>query len=600
MERPGLRRACVILAVSGLVWSFAVSVTGGFVLDLSVLRVSSRNPRNPLLVTLLAMAAAWACSPAGQRRRALLVEWNWLARSLETLVALFPVVRTRAAASGCAALIALAVVGLGVLRGAPVVQGSDSYGYVSQARLWATGTLHVEHPLIGNLPEGIAAEVVVPLGYRLSTDGTSLVPVYSPGLPILMAMFERFGGPQAVFYVMPLLAGVAVWATYVLGTMIAGPLVGVLAALLMATSPAFVFQLTHPPMSDIPATAWWASVLILVLRSSRSSALFAGLAAAAAILTRPNLVPLALVPGGLLIWDLQGKRMGRRVAVHRLLLFAAASIPACLLVAYLNDYWYGSPFAWGYGTLAGWYQWGYLGPNTDYYLRWAVDSQSPVILVALAAPFLLWRDRAVENGQPRTRATLVVFTGFVLVVYACYAFYMPFDQWSFLRFLLPAFPVIFVLMSAAILRLSARLRGRARWVLPLVLVAVVTAHSLRFGREHGAFDSSGELRFATVGHYIAERLPQRAVFLAMLHSGSATYYSSRPTIRWDLIPPELLDVAIEHLQGLGYSPFILLDETEAQDFVARFSGVNPLGTLDRPPIASVDGVKIYAVSQRRP
>ena len=427
------------------------------------------------------------------------------------------------------------------------------------------------------------------------------MPVYAPGLPILMAVFERFGGPQAVFYVMPLLAGVAVWATYVLGTMIAGAFVGVLAALFMATSPAFVFQLTHPPMSDIPATAWWATVLILLLRSSRSSALFAGVAAAAAILTRPNLVPLALVPGGLLIWDLQGKRMGRRVAVQRLLLFAAASIPACLFVVYLNDYWYGSPLASGYGTLAGsFYQWGYFWTNATYYLRWVVDSQSPVILVALAAPFLLWRGRTVENGQPRTRAMLVVCTGFVLVVYACYAFYMPFDQWLFLRFLLPAFPVIFVLMSAAILLLSARLRGRARWMLPVVLVAVVTAHSIRFGREQGAFDSSAERRFAAVGRYIAERLPQRAVFLAMLHSGSATDYTGRPTIRWDLIPPELLDVAIEHLRRLGYSPFILLDDTEAQDFVARFSGVNPLGTLDQPAIASVDGVKIYAVSQRRP
>jgi hypothetical protein len=56
-------------------------------------------------------------------------------------------------------------------------------------------------------------------------------------------------------------------------------------------------------------------------------------------------------------------------------------------------------------------------------------------------------------------------------------------------------------------------------------------------------------------------------------------------------------VAIEHLQRLGYTPFMLLDDTEAQEFVARYSGVNPLGTLDRPAIASVDGVKIYAVSQ---
>jgi hypothetical protein len=76
-------------------------------------------------------------------------------------------------------------VGLGVLRGAPVVEGADSYGYVSQARLWATGTLRVEHPLIGNLPEGIAAEVVAPLGYRLSTDGTPNLQVRPASPPIV-------------------------------------------------------------------------------------------------------------------------------------------------------------------------------------------------------------------------------------------------------------------------------------------------------------------------------------------------------------------------------------------------------------------------------
>ena len=46
--------------------------------------------------------------------------------------------------------------------------------------------------------------------------------MYAPGLPMQMALFESLGGRDAVFYVMPLLAGVAVWATYALGRVPAG------------------------------------------------------------------------------------------------------------------------------------------------------------------------------------------------------------------------------------------------------------------------------------------------------------------------------------------------------------------------------------------
>jgi hypothetical protein len=89
-------------------------------------------------------------------------------------------------------------------------------------------------------------------------------------------------------------------------------------------------------------------------------------------------------------------------------------------------------------------------------------------------------------------------------------------------------------------------------------------------------------------------MPERAAFLAMLHSGSARYYSGRLTVRYDLIPRERLDDVLEYLRRVGYSPFILLDEAEAPDFVARFAGTSHLGALDRPAVATVKGVKIYS------
>jgi hypothetical protein len=73
----------------------------------------------------------------------------------------------------------------------------------------------------------------------------------------------------------------------------------------------FDLQLTHGAMSDIPAMALWTVVLALLPRLSRNSALLAGVVAGTAILVRPNLAPLALVPGAFLVWNAAAKRQAR-------------------------------------------------------------------------------------------------------------------------------------------------------------------------------------------------------------------------------------------------------------------------------------------------
>ena len=52
--------------------------------------------------------------------------------------------------------------------------GSDSYGYVSQAHLWATGKLRVEPPLYDELKPIIPVRALAPLGYVISNDGRPL------------------------------------------------------------------------------------------------------------------------------------------------------------------------------------------------------------------------------------------------------------------------------------------------------------------------------------------------------------------------------------------------------------------------------------------
>ena len=57
-----------------------------------------------------------------------------------------------------------------------------------------------------------------------------------------MAVFERAAGREAVFWVPHLLAGVAVWFTFLWGYRAAGPVAGVVAAALLAASPVSSFS----------------------------------------------------------------------------------------------------------------------------------------------------------------------------------------------------------------------------------------------------------------------------------------------------------------------------------------------------------------------
>ena len=157
----------------------------------------------------------------------------------------------------------VASVTFGLRQGLFVAAASDAYGYVSQADLWARGSPIVRQPFARDMTWPNAAETLAPLGYRPyrpAPHGTDIVPLYAPGLPMVMAIFKLLGGPRAVFLVVPLLGGLAIWATYLMGRRLAGPLVGASAAILLASSPPFLFEIVSPT-SDVPATAWWALAL---------------------------------------------------------------------------------------------------------------------------------------------------------------------------------------------------------------------------------------------------------------------------------------------------------------------------------------------------
>jgi len=587
--RERLAYRLLVIASAVLLWTVVVGWTGGFALSVGGMRLSSRSLRNPLILAGIALAAACAAAPRGRRLRVLAAAGARIVGSVDTAVAALNPHYVRRAADLLAAATAVAVVAIGVAWGSFVVGGADSYGYVSQARLWATGTLRVEPAFGDDRPAGLTNAALTPLGYRLSSDQRSIVPIYAPGFPMLASVFARAAGPDAVFYVMPLMAGITVLATYLLGMAVSGRAVGLLAALLMALSPAFLFQLTRAPMSDIVAAGWWTLALVLLprTRSSFACSLVTGLCAAAAILTRPNLVALAIVPAAWLSWD-AATNPARRKAFMRLALYALGPVVASLVVAGLNRYWYGSATESGYGLLAGrLFRWDYLWPNIVNYPRWMIESQTPAIALALLAPWFI------------RSALVTVCAGFVATICLCYAVYLPMDVWWALRFLLPAFPIVLIFLAVTIVHGARLLPLKLQVLLPVVIAVVIAAQMREFGREQNVLDSTDERRFAQIGRYVAETLPAEAVVFAVMHSGSANFYSGRATVRFEALPPGQFAPIARELLRRGRPVFILMDLGEEEEFARRFGPASRFGTLDARAAKLVPSVALYRVDEPR-
>jgi hypothetical protein len=591
MVRRRLVRALVVLAAIAVAWALVVMWMGGGAWVVAGVRISSRRPRNTVFLALLSLLIAWAFATPGQRLRDLAGEYQWL---VDWIASRVPRIQLRP--PGLARLVAgVAAVGIvvaGLMECAGTVGGSDSYGYVSQAHLWAIGALKQEPVLLRPLAPHVTVDVLAPLGYRPTRDGTTMAPTYSPGLPIVMAVFERFAGRDSVFWVVPLLAGALVWATYLLGARLYAPVVGALAAVLIATATPVLIQLTTGPMSDLPAAAWWTLAFVLASMDRRLAAVGSGVAAAMAILTRPNLVPVlaiavAFLAGRLIV----AKRPIRDVVIH-VFLFSLFASPACFAVAALYSALWGSAVQSGYGSVGQLFSVSNVVPHLVVYPR-AIARLMPVALLAPIAWFVS-RDRFPTLA-------LVSWAAVVVLVYLPFPAY---DAEFSLRFLIPAIPPLIVLVSLAAYSRAGQLAARHR-VAAVLVIAAVAGSGVHTARRLRAFDLEHERRYAAIGHYIARELPERAVLLAMLHSGSANYYSGRPTIRYDLLAATRLDPLVEILRQHGYVPYLLLDSDERAAFQTQYRGHSRLGALDWQPLVRMYSppVEIYSVpaaGARRP
>jgi len=388
--------------------------------------------------------------------------------------------------------------------------------------------------------------------------------------------------------VVPLFGVLLVWSTYALGARFSRR-VGLASALLVACSPVFLFQLMQP-MSDVPAAALWGLATATATTGKRRSPLLAGLASSAAIVVRPNLLPMGVVLGLFLL--VRPERLWRE-RVRDAVMFAAASLPGCLLVAIVQTMFYGSPLRSGYGTLSTLFAAGHIVPNALRYATWMWQSHGFVWLLALAAPVVL----------PGWLTTLLL--SLVIVNVACYLPYAVFNDWWYLRFLLPAIAILFVMAMSvvdALLHLwplKTSHKGLSYGCGVIVFAIVICVFFIREARARSVFDLQRfEARYERAGLYVDSHLPPDALVVTSWESGSIRYYGHRNTMVWDALDPTWLDRAIAYVRMRGYEPYLLFERWEEPAFRQRFAG-STIAKLDWPPTAEIAGqVRIYRPDDR--
>jgi hypothetical protein len=193
---------------------------------------------------------------------------------------------------------------------------------------------------------------------------------------------------------------------------------------------------------------------------------------------------------------------------------------------------------------------------------------------------------------------------FCAAVLLCYLFYNAFGaaEWPYLRFMLPAIPLLLVLSSHVVLSLIERVPAALRGATVVLLCTLVAIWYLRTADRLGVFTTATtERRYVAVGEFLADALPSNAVVLTQMESGTVRWYGKRQTVRWDLLPAGQLDPALDALRQAGYTPYILIEDWERNQFRSLFAEGSIFGRVDWPPAIQYHGpisVFVYSPDDR--
>jgi hypothetical protein len=378
----------------------------------------------------------------------------------------------------------------------------------------------------------------------------------------------------------PALGALTVWLTFLLGRHLAGPVAGLIAGATLLSSPPFLIQLVSP-MSDVPVTAWWLLASVLAMRRTVPTLVASGAAAALAVVTRPNLAPL-----GLLVAVLAGAGTDTRDRLRALAAWAPTALVGPVATAVIHAHLYGSPFASGYGDLGVLYAGAHVWPNVQRYASWLWTNQTPFIAAGVCAVPLLLR-----RGRPDDARLAAWALCFALTVVCSYLWYLPFEEPTFLRFLLPAYPMLLTTAAATVV-LIASTRPRVQ---PLAAAAIAAVIWTGWGQADPAFSAAREVeRFRIAGEW-TRTLPPDAIVISNMHSGSVRYYGDRLTLRSEWVSADQYDDMMAFLTQQHRPTYAVFDREELPHFTRWFAG-SDLSWLRAEPVAVIDGrVYVYSV-----
>lgn len=435
------------------------------------------------------------------------------------------------------------------------IGGADSFGYASASQLIAQGRLIDAAPIAEWLSASNRMAIASPLGWTPSLDGSGIAPTYPIGVSIVMAVFSWIAGPQGIYFVAPAMGLVTLFCVWRLAREWYDHETALFATALVAWNPLLITY-AKQPMSDIAATMSITAAFLLALRGSGSTAFYSGLAAGFAVMTRPAL----LIAGALMpVMSFKGDN-----ARGRALLSASGLAIGVIAQMTIQNYLFGSPFSTGYGSAANLFAIGYLDNNLGIFARhgWTV-------LGALFLPGLIL---GLIGARPEPRWKPAAIFGAVALPYC---FYLPFDHWETLRFLLPGLVPLTIVAADGLIHVARFSRKPAvTTIVVTVLIAFTAWRSESLLRRSSVWDvSTLEARYPLAGEWINVNTPLQSVVLANQHSGSLRWYGKRQTLRWDFIAPDQLVTSVRELQSHGATVYVALEGDEVAMFDQRFAGV---------------------------
>ena len=472
------------------------------------------------------------------------------------------------------------------------VGGSDSACYALMAQLFADGAWQPMSVLATEAPWPEASRTAAPAGFLPSTiREAAAVPVCAPGYSLLIAPLVRAFGPAAVHYVPPLAAAALVWCAFLVARRLANSSTsGVAAAVLVATTPIVLFQAVQP-MNDITTGALWAAVAWAMITTR--AAVTGGLVGMA-LLVRPNLAIAGATAVMAMAW-LRGAAPQPGWPARTLraaIVGGVAALPGGVAALALNRELYGSPFQSGYGDLGLLFAAEHVPVNLIRYGQTWLLSGTPVVLLSAAAWWWAPRDRRLEV------AAVTMLAASLSLVYLAYR---PFDEWWYLRFMLPSVALAAMLTAATLTTLAERRSPRHAPLVVAVVVALVTLSTLRSSYARDALTLRAlEARFPDTAEVVATRLDEGSVPITIWQSGGLRFWPGREVVVWDALDPRWLDQAVSWLQIHGRQPVIVVERWEEEGFRTHFAG-QTYGGLDWPPRYDVDRrVRIFIPEDREP